>query len=301
MKLAFIQAFRGVAASLVAIDHALCEITGNNPHLILTHIAWSLGSFGVYLFFVISGFIMAQISWDEFGTDGASKNFIVRRLIRIVPIYWLTTIVALICHQISPNFGMSYGLKELIYSFLFIPNQNPNGVWAPILAQGWTLSYEMMFYSIFAVSLLFRRTLGLILVSGLLALMVAFGSSSQPNGIIPYLCSPIVLWFLLGIALAVIWKLMNLKEPRWLAVMSEPLNSLGNASYSIYLAQGFLISATFRVWERVIGSPSPWFVPLSVALCLIGGSIIHMTVERPILRISNELLRSKRMPIALAR
>src|ERR1700722_16881943 len=50
---------------------------------------------GVDLFFVISGFIMIISSEPLFAAPGGSATFIIRRLARIVPLYWLTTLAAI--------------------------------------------------------------------------------------------------------------------------------------------------------------------------------------------------------------
>jgi hypothetical protein len=43
-----------------------------------------------------------------------------------------------------------------------------------------------------------------------------------------YLASPIVLWFLLGIALAIIWKYWELSEPTWIGKSAERLEPVGD-------------------------------------------------------------------------
>ena len=56
-KLYSVQYLRGLAAVLVVIAHASAH-----PLLAPTYLQLRLGQFGVYLFFVISGFIMVAIS-----------------------------------------------------------------------------------------------------------------------------------------------------------------------------------------------------------------------------------------------
>ncbi|MBO2007245.1 acyltransferase [Serratia marcescens] len=61
---------------------------------------FEVGKYGVDLFFIISGFIMAYI------THGKSVNFISfmkKRFVRIIPIYWVLTSVALAVFIISPS------------------------------------------------------------------------------------------------------------------------------------------------------------------------------------------------------
>jgi peptidoglycan/LPS O-acetylase OafA/YrhL len=53
-------------------------------------------------------------------------------------------------------------ISHLIKSLLFIPSENSKGIIAPIYGLGWTLNYEFYFYLIFAVGLLFKRNMSLI-------------------------------------------------------------------------------------------------------------------------------------------
>ena len=83
------QALRAIAALLVFWGHAINavhqKIEADFPHL--------YDPFGVDLFFVISGFVMVCSSERLFGQPSAPITFFVRRLARIVPLYWLATAV----------------------------------------------------------------------------------------------------------------------------------------------------------------------------------------------------------------
>src|SRR5260370_39330987 len=71
-----IQLLRGLAALGVVLMHTDYRLFGGDLTTFL----------GVEIFFVISGFIMTYITRE--GADG----FLVNRIIRIVPLYWLATI-----------------------------------------------------------------------------------------------------------------------------------------------------------------------------------------------------------------
>src|SRR5262249_30609999 len=263
-KLHSLQAARAIAAWLVVTDHALLEITHGQPQNSVTHLAWNLGSAGVYVFFVISGFIMVHICWESFGRPAAPASFLRRRIIRIVPLYWLATVAALAYHRVSATHGAHAGWLELLYSLAFIPYSGDDG-WHPIVPGGWTLNYEMMFYVIFALSLSFRRQIALPAVGVTLGTLVMVGSL-LPNETLAYLASPIVLWFLLGMGLAVLWRWWGFEEPTWLARSAKLLEPLGDASYSTYLASGLILTMLLRVWIMTAGPPSIWIVPVSLAV-----------------------------------
>jgi exopolysaccharide production protein ExoZ len=285
MKLHSLQAFRALAAWLVVADHALLDVIHDDPQNPRAPIAWALGSSGVYVFFVISGFIMVHISWDHFGRKDATTNFLRRRVIRIVPLYWLATIAALAFHQISATHGASAGWPELTRSLLFIPYRDDAAQWRPILAQGWTLSYEMMFYAIFAMALMFRRTIALVTVGVGLSVLTLAGPFLR-SAALEHLASPIVLWFVLGVALGALWRGAGLSEPAWLARRLQFLEPFGDASYSTYLVHGLALTLLLRIWMMAVGTPSAWFIPVGLVFATAAGCLVHMAIEKPLLRMA---------------
>jgi exopolysaccharide production protein ExoZ len=215
-KLHALQVLRALAALMVVADHTIYylatkqEVAGS-----LKNLAWFLGIFGVDIFFVISGFIMIYTAQDLFGTRLGFAKFAYRRIVRIVPLYWLATIAAsglLLRHQFPSNF-------ELVTSLAFIPAVTHVGeALRPILWVGWTLNLEMFFYALFTVSLLFSRRSGTILLVSFLILLVTAGGllkpftdTSDPVTTASFLTNPILLLFAAGVVLGVA---INLSE-RW--------------------------------------------------------------------------------------
>src|SRR5260221_8963428 len=74
IKVYFLQALRAIAAWLVIAAHALLDVTHSELSNPMTSFAWALGTIGVYIFFVISGFIMVHICWDDFALPGAAQQ-----------------------------------------------------------------------------------------------------------------------------------------------------------------------------------------------------------------------------------
>jgi exopolysaccharide production protein ExoZ len=144
-KFLTIQYLRGLAAILVLASHALLY------PLVGEHLAYSrLGWLGVILFFVISGFIMVAVTGDG---RFVALDFLRRRFVRIVPMYWAATLVAAALALFAPQLFKTtvYDGAELILSLLFIPFYNPvsHGI-HPLYKLGWTLNYEVFFYICFA-------------------------------------------------------------------------------------------------------------------------------------------------------
>ena len=103
------------------------------------------------LFFVISGFVIFSLT--EHQVIGP-RRFLLDRLARIAPLYWLATLLAFTAVSLGlPLYGCSSDPLLLLKSLLFIPAYSPNGHLWPTLLLGWTLNYEMFFYLLFAVFL----------------------------------------------------------------------------------------------------------------------------------------------------
>jgi exopolysaccharide production protein ExoZ len=284
MKIHFLQALRAVAAWLVVIDHALLAISGDVPESPVTQLAWTLGDTGVYMFFVISGFIMVVISWRDFARPRAGAIFLRRRFTRIAPLYWIATIGALIFHGFSGTHVSGFHVSEFIRSLLFIPDTDKAGRVAPILQQGWTLSYEMMFYVLFGVALALKRRVAVVaLVCALVALVLL--KPFLPAGLPTALASPIVLWFVLGIAAGYVWCSLQVTEPQWLARSAGALEIFGDASYSTYLAHGMVVTLISRLWMHAFGALSYGIVPAALVLATLVGWLAHIVLEKPVLRI----------------
>lgn len=160
---------------------------------------------GVDIFFVISGFIMYAISSQDFGRPTAARQFFVRRVVRVVPPYWLFTaamVVAAIVFASHIRHPL-LSLDHILASLVFLPYPNAYGQPYPMLILGWTLNYEFFFYVVFAIALTMPRRLGLGWVFGVIGLLSLLGMfdtfSSLPMS---FWSNPIMLEFLLGILLA---------------------------------------------------------------------------------------------------
>jgi peptidoglycan/LPS O-acetylase OafA/YrhL len=203
-----VQALRLVAATLVVLGHAKHEAL--NVLGLGSAASWSLApaalfAGGVDIFFVISGFIMFTISGHEFGRPGAPSRFLLRRLTRIVPAYWLfTAAMAAVAWLLSERVqSVPPGAWQLLASLLFLPHFNGQGQLYPVLTLGWTLNFEMLFYVLFAFGLCLPRRAGLPTVVTLVMALALVGAWHRPEEApFAFWCHPVVLEFLFGILLA---------------------------------------------------------------------------------------------------
>ena len=128
----------------------------------------------------MSGFIMFFISSDLFGKQGAVRSFLIRRVIRVAPIYWIFTTVYVLLLVVAPAaFNADrFDLIHSIKSYLFLPSANSyTGSPYPVLTPGWTLQFEMYFYAVFAFFLFLPKRFFL---PGISALFIGF--SRRDNG-----------------------------------------------------------------------------------------------------------------------
>lgn len=176
---------------------------------------------GVDIFFVISGFIIVYSSASLFQRPGAWKEFIVRRVIRIVPLYWVMSLVALgyilVRHQAIDIYPADVFRKWVISSFLFIPYPRTNGEMAPLIGVGWTLNYEMFFYALFAAALCLSRRIAVVGITVLLVVLVLADSyfALPLNPSLAFWCNPRILEFAFGMLIASA-LLRGIHIPTWL-------------------------------------------------------------------------------------
>lgn len=132
------------------------------------------GSFGLDLFFVISGFVMCMIIERSNPTPFA---FFMNRLTRIVPLYWALTTAVLIIASVAPHLmGTTIAnFDNYLKSLLFIPHFRQDGQLFPVLMPGWTLNFEMLFYFLICTALFLYRQRFVALVSLVLVLIYGLG------------------------------------------------------------------------------------------------------------------------------
>jgi exopolysaccharide production protein ExoZ len=88
-----LQALRACAAILVILNHASGLLDAKAGIDEALDVPWLLGRLGVEIFFVISGFTMVLSHADDFGYPHTQRKFFIKRVARIVPLYWTITSV----------------------------------------------------------------------------------------------------------------------------------------------------------------------------------------------------------------
>ncbi len=198
-----IQALRAIAANGVLISHLfIVEQKYSHGGAVLSANA-HLGAFGVDLFFVISGFIMATIA-----RNASWQKFLFDRAMRILPPYWFyTTLILIVSFYVPAYVNSSFEHPPSVWrSYLLIPDRV-----GPLLAVGWTLMHEMCFYFCFAfiifltglcrfkiTSLLLMWTVAVICLNA----VVHLNEISDP--VVAVITHPLTLEFIFGAAAGIL-------------------------------------------------------------------------------------------------
>lgn len=315
-----IQSLRAIAALLVAFAHAIGSSRDYGMASPLGEFFGHWGALGVDIFFVISGFIMVTIQQRAPRAAGA---FLRDRFRRIVPTYWFYCALIVALYVAVPRLFNTVELSagEVAASFLFVHHVFYTGY--PIVGVGWTLEYELIFYTLFAAAIALGRLrlqYALLFVATLLLLpwlsgdgiFAEFGfgmalglgyAAAQRRGL---RLSPVLGWaLLLGGAALLAASLFDVpKLDRALiygvpatmivagalilpALHSRPLRLLGDASYSLYLSHWFATSAFYKLVSRFAPGLDPTAaLILCVIACAIGAVIAWWLIERPLVRLA---------------
>jgi len=213
-ELKLVQILRAIAASMVVFNHFNIAYSNSNRYsFFVSNGIGHLGEAGVDLFFVISGFIMFYTQCPSLETHKGSftiaLRFLKKRILRIMPLYWFWTTLLLLLWVLhiafkTQNFSNSY----LLSSYFLIPYYSIHAGFRPLLEQGWSLAYEMYFYLIFALVLIFRRCLSnTIYIASIFLLFYLIGIYLQIPALNYLVAYPMNIEFIFGAVIA--WMVMK--------------------------------------------------------------------------------------------
>jgi peptidoglycan/LPS O-acetylase OafA/YrhL len=217
-----LQILRITAAFMVLLTHS----TFFASERIDRHFSvWGKGASGVDIFFVLSGFVMVYSSTKLASNPIGWKIFAERRIVRIVPMYWIASTIKVIAALLTTSYVLhaQFSPVNTVASYLFLPSYNTEGNIGPILGVGWTLNFEMLFYFLFALALLFRVNVYKF-VGAVLSFLALGAFFRQPNWpAVSFYLDTIVLLFFYGMVIAKIC-LAGIHIPKYFAI---PLLGLG--------------------------------------------------------------------------
>jgi peptidoglycan/LPS O-acetylase OafA/YrhL len=144
-RLEVLDGLRFLAAMMVVAYHftAMNHVWDRRAEDVFAHRPAAYGWLGVYLFFLISGFVICMSSWGR-----GVEAFLVSRAVRLYPAYWLSVVAAAAVLAIWPYVAKPVGWRNTLVNFTMF--HEPFGV--PSVAEVyWTLWAELRFYLLFTL------------------------------------------------------------------------------------------------------------------------------------------------------
>lgn len=308
-----IQALRAFAAINVVLFHIIGTSASYAQYVDTLAFLEGWGANGVDIFFVISGFVMLH---TQMLRRRSPYQFLKNRVVRILPIYWMTTFFIILLFWLFPSLFRQVAITPTVaLASLFFTSSIFIGK-TPIVQVGWTLEWEMLFYSIFAVGLFFEAwslqvafvALSISLISlfsgNFIAIEFLFGmlvaciykefAISRIKGALIFILGA----FLLLLSVSPVVRNLDLNRviiwgtPSFFVVCGllycpqikgRLLAYLGDASYSIYLVQMLTIPAFYKFSSKFMRG---WNGDLLAVGCLIFsvalGSAVYSLLEKPV-------------------
>jgi peptidoglycan/LPS O-acetylase OafA/YrhL len=206
-RLDSLQWLRALAAMMVLTGHALEEAAHyRGIGAGAAALPWTRG---VDVFFVISGFVIALSARRHAGSGAGAGAFLLRRVIRVVPLYWLFTTLMVVALLAAPGAVKDTDLDpaQILSSYFFYPYERHDGRIAPVLSLGWTLNYEMFFYLLASAALFWRWPRAALLLWGALVTLALLGWFLDPTQTaLRFWTNSIIIEFGFGVLLALLWQ-----------------------------------------------------------------------------------------------
>lgn len=266
-RIVSLQILRFIAAMMVVVSHGRylpLVIGSTSPPWF-----WNgavMGVAGVDIFFVLSGFVIAMTG--PLATPRPSGAlFFWRRWRRVAPVYFVISLPFVVLAAGSG--GLSF--DRLAATFLFWPAAGAKAT-MPYLGLGWTLCYEMAFYSFVALVLVGGRLgrnlwLGGAVIAGLVIARM-LGDAAW----LRWLANPMFLEFAAGVALARLRRPIAALGAR----LGVPLILAGAAAFAVEFGIGvgeiigdpWLVLNGGGLWPRLLlyGVPAAVIVAGAVAV-----------------------------------
>src|SRR5262245_48045958 len=174
---------RGLAILMVLLVHFVGNMLPTNLVERAIVLVTGYGTYGVDLFFVLSGFLITGILYDSYNKPHYFRNFYMRRVLRIFPLYYGVLALLFFVTPLIPLLRgptLDYLVEQQAWAWLYAVNIHvaKHGEWSlSYINHFWSLSVEEHFYFFWplVVFLLGRRPRTLIAVSLALSVLAMLG------------------------------------------------------------------------------------------------------------------------------
>ncbi|PSV21829.1 hypothetical protein C0W44_06380 [Photobacterium leiognathi subsp. mandapamensis] len=308
-----IQVLRGICAILVVWVHSYNWVDDVYPSM--GRNLFSFGFIGVDIFFIISGFVITYVTVSK--KEQNVSVFLIKRFFRVVPLAWLAII--------TYGFVSGYSIKDLLHdpsfikSLFFIPIDS--AAQAPAYGYGflivtWTLTYELIFYVLFSISMGINKKYRSLICSFMIVILMfslqyissgfltlnthkelTLPDISVFKSIYGVISNPMMLYFIAGMILAEIYIRLpnrNLSAVSGISILIIILClsylMMVNIPYNRLITVGpwcVLIVAAMLLWERLGKFEAPDFL-ISLGTLTYSLYLFHVPIQ--------EYFYSRRIP-----
>lgn len=261
---------RGLAILMVLLLHFVANVPPSNGIERAVVEVTKYGSYGVELFFILSGFLITGILYDTYNEPHYFRNFYMRRLLRIFPLYYgVLTVVFIVAPLIPLLRGptLDYLVDRQAWAWLYAVNIYiaKHGEWSfSYLDHFWSLAIEEHFYLFWPVLVfvMARRPRLLIVVSLATALCAMLARlTGSLMGLSWWTIYTLTPFRLDGLALGG-FLAVTARHPRG-------LERLVRALPLVIVTAGGVLAVTF-VWTRLVSRAElELILPVRAALILI--------------------------------
>lgn len=282
---------RGLAATMVFVAHA--AIDGFLPKFI----ANTYGKLGLICFFILSGYLIAQVYLYKTFNKENSKNYLIARLARIAPVYLLVILASfVISNFIYPDFHYDFTDKtKFLLSLLFI-----NTPYEP-----WTIPVEVQFYFCF---LLFwylysseKINRRLLYIAPIFLLLPSFGYMYLYHKV-PHVMPSFSIFFFLGVYISLLhqkgyFEKLTAKTPLFVSLIFLFILAIGmpllRRKLGVYITvtwyDPLLILTACIPFILIITKPGHFFIlKLKPIIFMSEISYGFYLIHRPLMKIATE-------------
>lgn len=331
-RLSFVHLSRALAISLVLLGHVNI-LFYNKLNYDWFHMGQWERTGGVDFFFIVSGFMIYYLYHKDFGVTGKSRQFLIKRAIRIYPLTCLFTLSTLGMYLLIPSAAEQYTQEIVIKSLLHWPT-------TPIIPSAWSLSHIIFFYLIFS-SLIFKPKvfkpliaiwiavifLNKLLVPNFHSFILSFSTLEIIGGcFVAYVTLNVKLkystWLIclgmmgyVGVWVNMNVHFINIYEPIFYCLFAmlmmmgiamkdrkarrlpKSLSLLGDASYSIFVSHDLFQKLYLWVMMKMkLTDVLGYFLSMSaiIILTVLSGCGVYFVVEKPFTSLLRRIVMTKK-------
>jgi len=298
-RIKFIDGLRAIAVLMVVLFHFYYQQTADAGNTLVSpgvlQEIFQYGNMGVYIFFVISGFIVSYVTHNRVSSGKFILSFIIKRQVRLDPPFWLAVFLGVLLAFVSVSVlhtnvyvptGMDI-LFNMIYLFDIFDRYD-------IIRVGWTLCLEIQFYLVFILLVFFLNKFCRSNTIKLIVYLMLFVLSMATYWLLPVTLNDYIVnyWFVffLGVSITLLLhREINTTVFFFILLLPFLLTFTDANLIPIYFsgATAFFIYLAFRLNRQHTWLSSRFFqffgvisYSLYLTHCLIGNKIIRLLKSR---------------------